>query len=100
MAHLHARYKKKRASGRRVDRIIRQCWSTLDENPKFIICKTCLKQARDSILDVILDSLFSILDLRRNRENRVENRDSQRTVNLLLNGTVHIISHKDIAEVG
>ena len=59
-----------------------------------------MKQARDSILDVILDSLFSILDLRRNRENRVENRDSQRTVNLLLNGTVHIISHKDIAEVG
>ena len=47
---------------------------------------------RDSVLDSILDSLFSILDSRLAQEsriaNRVKNRDSQRTVNLLLNGTV------------
>jgi len=47
---------------------------------------------RDSILDSILDSLFSILNSRFAQEsriaNRVENWDSQRTVNLLLNSTV------------
>ena len=45
----------------------------------------------DLILDSILDSLFSILDSRRNQEiiaNQVKNWVLQRTVNLLLNGTV------------
>ena len=49
---------------------------------------------QDSILDAILYSLFSIFDSRFAQEsritNRVENRDSQRTVNLLLNGTVFL----------
>ena len=54
---------------------------------------------RDSILDAILDSLFSILDFRFAQEssvaNQVENRDSHRTVNLLLNGTIiDLISKK------
>ena len=44
--------------------------------------------------DSILDSLFSILDSRFVQEsriaNQVENQDSQRTVNLLLNGTVGV----------
>ena len=42
---------------------------------------------RDSILDAILDSLFLIRAGSR-IPNRVKNRDSQRTVNLLLNGFV------------
>ena len=44
-----------------------------------------------SILDSrfsILDERFSILDTRFSQESRIENRDSQQTVNLLLNGTV------------
>ena len=41
-----------------------------------------------SIIHLILDSLFSILDSCRNR-------DSQRTVNLLLNGTVGL-EHNDV----
>ena len=44
--------------------------------------------------DSILDSLFSILDSRFVQEsriaNQVENQDSQRTVNLLLNATVGV----------
>ena len=44
--------------------------------------------------DSVLDSLFSILDSRFVQEsriaNQVENQDSQRTVNLLLNGTVGV----------
>ena len=44
--------------------------------------------------DSILDSLFSILDSRFVQEsriaNQVENQDSQRTVNLVLNGTVGV----------
>ena len=47
---------------------------------------------QDLILNAILDSLFSIpnsLFVQESRiVNRVENRDLQRTVNLLLNGTV------------
>ena len=43
----------------------------------------------DSILDSILDSLFSI---RAGIVNRVENQDSQWTVNLLLKGTVGYLS--------
>ena len=47
---------------------------------------------RDFILNSILDSLFLILDSRFAQEsrivNRVENRDLQRTVNLIFNGTV------------
>ena len=50
---------------------------------------------QDSILDSILDSLFSILDSLLAQEsriaNRVENRDSQWTVNFFLNGTVSLI---------
>ena len=49
---------------------------------------------QDLILDAILYSLFSIFDSQFAQEsritNRVENRDSQRTVNLLLNGTVFL----------
>ena len=47
---------------------------------------------QDLILNAILDSLFSIpnsLFMQESRiANQVENRDLQRTVNLLLNGTV------------
>ena len=41
-------------------------------------CKTCLKQARDSILDAILNSLFSILYSRRNRKLRIKSRIENR----------------------
>ena len=48
---------------------------------------------QDSILNLILDSLFSILDSLFAQESRIANRaknqDSQWTVNLLLNGTVN-----------
>ena len=43
---------------------------------------------RDAILYLILDNWFSILDFRFLRDSRITNRDSQQTVNLLLNGTV------------
>ena len=52
---------------------------------------------RDSIRDLIPNSLFLILDSRFAQEwriaNQVENRDSQRTVNLLLKGTVCRFNH-------
>ena len=51
-----------------------------------------LSVMRDSVLDSIPDSLFSILHSRFVQESRIanciENRDLQRTVNLLLNSTV------------
>ena len=79
--------------GRQLQSNCRFYRSNLISHEIFLITLNLLSSvSRDSILDLILNSLFSILDSRFAQEsrtaNRVENGDSRRTVNILLTGTV------------
>ena len=79
--------------GRQLQSNCRFYRSNLISHEIFLITLNLLSSvSRDSILDLILNSLFSILDSQFAQEsrtaNRVENGDSRRTVNILLTGTV------------